>query len=339
MGFMEQARAPDVSNAVSELLERGGELALLAECLGTVRDKLRGRLVLVSGEAGIGKTALLRRFCDEVDSDARVLWGGCDSLFTPRALGPLLDIAQLTGGELARIVESGARPSDVATALMREASGRTPTIIVFEDVHWADEATLDVLGLLGRRIESIPVLLAATYRDELDRTHPLRVVLGELAGPGVRRLKLASLSPKAVEVLAERENADAEQLYRQTGGNPFFVTEALATGGDELPESIRDAVLARASRLSSAARTLLEAVAITPSHCEHWLLESLAGATLEPVEACLASGMLEAHPRGVAFRHELARLALEDCLPMNRRFALHRQALPHPLCVSPTNPP
>jgi DNA-binding CsgD family transcriptional regulator len=256
-----------------------------------------------------------------------VLWGGCDSLFTPRALGPLLDISQLTGGELARSLESEARPSDVATALMREAGKRAPTIVVFEDVHWADEATLDVLGLLGRRIESFPALLVATYRDELDRMHPLRVVLGELPSGGVRRLKLLPLSLSAVATLAELEAGDAEQLYRQTAGNPFFVTEVLATGGDEMPESVRDAVLARASRLSPAARTLLEAVAIAPPQCEFWLLEALAGEALEPLEKCLASGMLEAQPRGLAFRHELARLALEESLAPNRRLALHRQAL------------
>ena len=300
---------------------------MLEECLAVVRRSSRGRLVLVSGEAGIGKTALLRRPCEACGGSARILWGGCDSLFTPRALGPLLDIAELTGGELARSLESGARPSDVATALMHEASRRAPAIVVFEDVHWADEATLDVLGLVGRRIEGFPVLLVVTYRDDLDRAHPLRVVLGELPSAGVRRLKLLPLSLNAVATLAEREIADVEQLHRQTAGNPFFVTEVLATGGGEMPESVRDAVLARASRLSSAAGTLLEAVAIAPPQCELWLLEALAGGALERLEECLASGMLEAQSRGLVFRHELARLALEESLLPSRRLALHRHAL------------
>jgi DNA-binding CsgD family transcriptional regulator/tetratricopeptide (TPR) repeat protein len=324
---MGEAWASEASHTASELLERGGELALLGECLGMVRASSRGRLVLVSGEAGIGKTALLRRFCDEAESSACVLWGGCDPLFTARALGPLLDIAQLTRGELSRSLESGARPFEVVTVLMREAHRRAPTIVVLEDVHWADEATLDVLALLGRRIESFPALLVASYRDELGRTHPLRVVLGELPRVGVHRLKLSPLSPSAVAALAEGRIADAQELYRQTAGNPFFVTEVLAAGGDEMPESARDAVLARASHLSSAARMLLEVVAIAPSQCELWLLEAIAGEAPEALEECLASGMLEAHSRGVAFRHELARLALEASLPANRRIALHRQAL------------
>jgi tetratricopeptide (TPR) repeat protein len=324
---MGQPPTAGVLHTASDLLERGDEFAALEECLGTVRSSSRGRLVLVSGEAGIGKTALLRRFSEASRPVARVLWGGCDSLFTPRALGPLLDIAQLTGGELAHSVESGARPSDVATVLMREAGRRAPTIVVFEDMHWADEATLDVLGLLGRRIHNFPALLVATYRDELDRAHPLRAVLGELTSGSVRRLKLSPLSSSAVATLAGRDVADAEALYRQTGGNPFFVTEVLATGGDEVPQSVRDAVLARASRLSPAARTLLEAVAIAPPQCEFWLLEAVAGDAIERLEDCLSSGMLEAQPRGVAFRHELARLAVEESLPPNRRLALHRRAL------------
>lgn len=282
--LMGEAWASDGSHTASELLERGGELALLEECLGMVRSSSRGCLVLVGGEAGIGKTALLRRFCEAYGGSARVLWGACDSLFTPRALGPLIDIAQLTGDDLARSLESGARPSDVATVLMREAGRRPPTIVVFEDVHWADEATLDVLRLLGRRIESFPALLVATYRDDLDRAHPLRVLLGELPSKGVRRVKLLPLSSSAVATLAEREGADTERLYRQTAGNPFFVTEVLATGGGDIPQSVRDAVLARASRLPSPARALLEAVAIVPPQCEFWLLEALAGEALERLE-------------------------------------------------------
>ena len=325
--LMGPAPSPDASSTASELLERAGEFAVLEESLVAVRETSRGRLVLVSGEAGIGKTALLREFCEASSGSARVLWGGCDSLFSPRALGPLIDIAEATGGELASSLESGARPSDVAAVLMREATRRAPAIVVFEDVHWADEATLDVLGLLGRRIESFPALLIVTYRDALDRADPLRVVLGELPSQRVRRLQLLPLSPSAVATLAGREVVDAEQLYRQTAGNPFFVTEVLATGGDDMPQSVRDAVLARASRLSARARVLLEVVAVAPPQCELWLLEALGGTALERLEECLASGMLETQPRGLVFRHELARLVLEGSLPPNRRLELHRQAL------------
>ena len=200
---------------------------------------------------------------------------------------------------------------------------------MIEDLHWADEATLDVVKLLVRRIEGAPALILASYRDdELDRAHPLRLVLGEFAtGQAVERLKLESLSPAAVATLAEPHGVDVDELYRKTEGNPFFVTEVLAAGEDEIPDTIRDAVLARAARLSPAARTLLEAAAVVPPPVELWLLETLAADVVDQLDECLTSGMLTAAPVGVTFRHELARLAVEESLAPNRRVALHQQAL------------
>src|SRR5207342_1651304 len=112
-----------------------------------------GRLVLLAGEAGGGKTAVVRRFCDEVGPAARLLWGACDPLFTPRPLGPLLDIADEAGGELHAAVESGRGPHEIVSLLLREAAGPLPSIVVMEDVHWADEATFDVLRLLARKVD------------------------------------------------------------------------------------------------------------------------------------------------------------------------------------------
>jgi DNA-binding CsgD family transcriptional regulator/tetratricopeptide (TPR) repeat protein len=317
------------ADAASELLERFEQLSVLAERLAAVRESSHGRLVLVAGEAGVGKTVLVRRFCAEPGRAARILWGACDPLFTPRPLGPLLDVAQTSGGELEELVERGARPHELSKAIMRELGMRAPTILVLEDVHWADEATLDVMRLLARRVETVPTLVIVTYRDdELDRAGPLRIVLGELAtSEAVDRMKLAPLSAPAVAQLAESSGVDADELYRKTAGNPFFVTEILAAGEEEIPHTIRDAVLARAARLNPAARALLEAVAVAPPQAELWLLEALATDVLDHLEECLRSGMLTSEPGGVAFRHELARLAVEESLPPNRSIALHRKAL------------
>jgi len=321
--------APSSSDRRSELLERSRQLGALDESLGAVLSSSRGRLVLVGGEAGVGKTALVSRFCEEHGRSARVLSSACDALFTPRPLGPLLDVAQITGGEFEELVESGARPHEVAAALMGELRTRAPTILVIEDLHWADEATLDVLKLLARRIEGAPALILASYRDdELDRAHPLRLVLGEFAsGQAVERLRIEPLSPAAVATLAEPYGVDADELYRKTEGNPFFVSEVLAAGEGEIPDTVRDAVLARAARLSPAARTLLEAAAVVPPPVELWLLETLAAEVVDQLDECLTSGMLAAAPAGVAFRHELARLAVEGSLAPNRRVALHQKAL------------
>ena len=186
-----------------------------------------------------------------------------------------MDIAEEAGGELAALVAEGATAGTLATALAAEL--RRPAIVVLEDLHWADEATLDVIRLLARRIESLPALVIATYRDdELDRAHPLRMVLGALPSRIADRVAPPPLSPEAVAELAPE--IDHAELHRRTGGNAFFVTEALAAGGADLPATVRDAVLARGARLDPAARALLDAVAIVPQRTELWLLEALTDA-------------------------------------------------------------
>src|SRR5581483_2220631 len=302
----------EADSRVSSLLERSRELAVLADLFASVEETGRGRLVLVAGEAGIGKTALLDAFCAGLDAD-RTLLGACEPLHTARPLAPLLDIAAETGGALAALVERGAGPSAVLAGLLEELRRRPPSVVVLEDLHWADEATLDVLSLLARRIATAPALVAVTYRDtELERHHPLRVALGHLPPPTTLRLTLAPLSAGAVQKLARPDGADPDELFHRTAGNPFYVTEALAGGGGPVPDSVRDAVLARAARLGDGARALLDAVAIAPSHAELWLLEALAGGDLSGLEECLASGMLRTGRSTVAFRHEIARVAVED---------------------------
>jgi DNA-binding CsgD family transcriptional regulator len=315
------------STEAAGLLERGAQLEALGGHLTAVRAQGRGRLVLVAGEAGIGKTALVRSFCDGARG-SRVLRGACDALFTPRPLGPLVDIAADVGGELDAVVAQGAAPGELVAALARELRSRPPDIVVLEDLHWADEATLDVLRLLARRIEAIPALVLATYRDdEIDRRHPLRIVLGELPSGSSARVALPPLSAQAVAQLAGSIGVDHDELHRTTAGNPFFVTEVLAAADAAIPQTVRDAVLARAARLADGPRALLDALAIAPPRAELWLLAALADGELDDLDACLASGMLRAERDAVSFRHEIARVAVEEALSPHRRLALHRKAL------------
>ena len=308
------------------LLERDQQLAALERHFAAVTASMAGRFVFVGGEAGVGKTSLVRRFCAE--QPIRSLSGACDALATPHPLGPFLDIATISG-PLQDVIAGGAQPYEVAASLLNELRSSRPSILVLEDLHWADDATLDVVRLLARRLETVPVLAVGTYRDDqVDRTHRLQILIGELATwPGVARLSLTPLSARAVAELAAPHGVDATELYRNTGGNPFFVSEVLAAGGSRLPQTVQDAVLARVARLQLPARRLVEAVAIVPAGVEVGLLETLERQAIDSLEECLASGVLTSAAGGVAFRHELARMAVEISLPPNRRIALHRAAL------------
>ena len=313
-----------------ELLERESELDLLTHALDAAM-RGTGSLVLVDGEAGVGKTALLHRFLDSVDEEVRALWGSCDPLFTPRPLGPFLDVAETVGGDLLSTVQSDAKPYDVAANLVRLLASplSPPTVLVLDDMHWADEASLDVLRLLARRIESLPVVLVVSYRShEVGPAHALRLVIGELASSrAMHRVHVEPLSRDAVAVLAEPFGVDSSELYRKTAGNALFVTEALAAGESAIPESVRDAVLARAARLCFSAQRLLEIVSIVPQQAELWLLADIEGSAEPDIDECLGSGLLIATRNALAFRHELVRLAIEDSLRPDRRAALHTEVL------------
>ena len=308
------------------ILEREEALTVLSAALEDARSGL-GRIVLVSGEAGIGKTTLVRAFEETAQDTVRLVTGACEALFTPRPLGPIHDLAGVVGGPLLDALTKGSDRVTILAALVAELRSK-PTLVVLEDVHWADEATLDTISYLGRRLHEAPSLVVLTFRDdELDARHPLRLVVGELPSRSTVRIRLTPLSPAAVEELARRAERPAHKLYDITGGNPFFVTEVLAGGDDEIPATVRDAVLARAGRLNRAGRRLLDAVAVVPGEVELWLLERLASDELSHLDECIASGMLTGTPPGVEFRHELARLAIEESLTPDRRVALNRAAL------------
>jgi len=288
-----------------------------------------GRIVLVSGEAGIGKTTLVEGFAERHHAKARVLWGACDALFTPRPLGPLYDIAPQTQGELVTLLEHQApRPSIFSAVVDELQKTKAPSITVVEDVHWADEATLDLLKFLGRRISRIKSMLIITYRDdEVSPDHPLRLVLGDLPHRSVARFRLLPLSEASVNMLAERAGRRIEDLYEVTGGNPFFVTEALASKGAGIPSTVRDAVLSRAARLSPAARAVLELASVVPARTQMWLLNDSIRPDEALLEECVSSGILRYEADAIAFRHELARRAIADSLSVHRRQSLHALVL------------
>ncbi|WP_232667460.1 ATP-binding protein [Pseudonocardia sp. TRM90224] len=325
---------------MAALLERESVLRSLLSHVERASAR-QGRLVLLYGEAGIGKTSVVRSLAERIGPDARVLVGSCDPLTTPRPLGPLVDIAPRLGPAVARSMEGAANgaapPNTVFAALLDELDRSSrPTVIVFEDVHWADSGTFDLLRYLGRRISATPATLIATYRDdEVGPAHPFSVVLGDLAHTAsTHREGLDRLSPHAVRALASAaapaatHRADADELYRVTGGNPFFVTELLAAGAAGTPASIRDAVLGRVARLSPESRRVVDVVAVLGSPAPAQVLHAVLGDGYGlAVESAVQSGVLVAAGLAVSFRHELARQAVLAAVADIRRFELSGRAL------------
>jgi DNA-binding CsgD family transcriptional regulator len=303
------------------LLERAWARADLLAALDALRAGTGG-VVLVQGEAGIGKTSLVRAFRADVGTRARVLTGGCDDLAVPRPLGAVLELAEDVPGLAAEVADSAD-----ATRTLLAALRDGPTVCLVEDVHWADEATLDVLSSIARRVAELPVLLVLTFRDdEVPAGHPLRRTLAAAPAPLTRRIALPALTLDAVRRLAGPAG-DAATVHAVTGGNPFFVTELLHAGGpDRTPQSVRDAVLGRFARLGPAARATAELVAVVPGRTEAWLVDACQAGDAD-VAGAEAQGLLVVAAGGVRYRHELARWAVEEELTGQRRRELNRTVL------------
>lgn len=284
----------------------------------------RGQWVLVSGTAGAGKTSVVRALADKPGRHLRVLYGWCDAFTTPRALGPIRDMAR-SEPLIADLLASGDIES-VSTGFLDELS-RRPTLMVVEDAHWADEATLDLIRILGRRIHSLPSMLVVTHRSELDPNHPLRLLAGDLAGvPALRRVEVPPLTLDGVTTLVDGHPVEAGHLHRITGGNPLYVTEVLAAPGWTVPPTVSDAVLARVARLSEDAQGVVRTVSLDPTRIE-WNILTASGHHRAVLEEAVVSGVVDASESAVWFHHELARLAVYDAIEPSARRDAHRDLL------------
>ena len=308
------------------LVERDEPLRILRHAL-TRAESGTGSVAFVAGEAGIGKTGLLRALAD-AGGGVRVWWGACDALQTPHPLAPLYDIARSSDAGFGAQLRAGVDRTALFEKFIEELQSPRATLLVVEDVHWADEATLDLLKFLGRRIDRLPCLLVATYRsDDLGVEHPLRRTVGELPSANVTHLELSRLSKEGVAALAHRALQSADGIYEATNGNPFFVTELLRSTGDRTPRSIEDLVLGRFSRLPPDSQAILKAVSIVPREIERSFLEALLEVSLPALERCLNCGLLEADAESVRFRHELARRVVENSLSPPAARSLHQRVL------------
>ena len=320
------------------LLERERELAELGDAVRAAIDG-SGCVLLVHGEAGIGKSSLVGALRDRPPAGSRVLVGACDALSTPRTLGPLRDLTPFVGSRLGDALRAGDR-EEVLTALHEELASAPGTVLVVEDVHWSDEATLDVLRFLGRRIDELRAVLVLTYRDdELDRDHPLARLLGDLR-VNVRHLPLRRLSAAAVGELTAHSGVDPDRVYALTGGNPYFASEIIASAdAAHVPRTVVDAVTARLRRLDRATQAHVEQLAVVPSAVSMSELAHLVPGGLGALGAAEEAGLITVRPEAVQFRHRAdspRRRRHPDRVPAHRaqrpraRDAARRRRRPRP---------
>ena len=282
-----------------------------------------------SGEAGIGKTSLVRAFCQEKKDRATIYLGTCDALFTPRPLAPLYDIIwQIWGDEWKKEGNIEDRVSLFTQFFHRLGNQDGTTILVFEDIHWADEATLDFIKFLARRITRIHCLFILTYRDdEVHALHPLRNLLGQLPSHSFTRLQPAPLSKEAVGRLASEKGYNGENVYSISGGNPFYVNEILASYSPGIPENIKDSILSVYHRLDEKTKQLWEILSVQPTGFELDYLGQLEPDYDASLAPCLEAKILLLKEGRLFFKHQLYRRTIETALSPFLRVALHKKIL------------
>jgi DNA-binding CsgD family transcriptional regulator len=311
------------------LLERKALLDALSSALARARHGIGG-IVLVAGEAGAGKSSLVQAFARERALHARALIGACDPVEPPRPFAPIQDVAGQLGPRLRAALAAGERAAVFeATIEALDRPGGAPTVLVLEDLHWADEPTLDLLRVLGRRITGMPLLAIGTYRvEEAESAHALRVALGDLPRAAVTELHVPALTLTAVTRLVAGTRLDPRALYAATAGNAFYVTEAIGGGGEEaIPSSVRDAVGARIRRLSAAARATVDAAAVLGYPAPAAFLARVARRPGATIDEGVQRSVLVADGDELRFRHELARLAVLAGVRDSTRRVVHARAL------------
>ena len=311
-----------------ELIERAGIIAGLQTAFNNVAAG-EGHCVFISGEAGIGKTALVKEFCRQHREDCTIYHGACDALFTPRTLAPLYDIIWQVKSDL---LPSGNTISDrsllFANFFQALSNKQAMSVIVFEDIHWADEATFDFIKFFGRRIAQLRCLFIVTYRDdELSSRQLLKNVLADISSDVFSRIQLMPLSREAVHKLANAKGFDADNVYDISGGNPFYVNEILASYSPGIPENIKDSILAVYERQEEGTKNAWQLFSVIPEGLELGSFATLKAGWDEGMDHCFALNVIIIKNERIVFKHELYRRTIEASLSPFKRISLNKKIL------------
>ncbi|MBS45437.1 MAG: hypothetical protein CMH83_20155 [Nocardioides sp.] len=315
------------------LVEREEQLAALTRWAADAAAG-SGRVVVVRGEAGIGKTSLVDRLVAGAVEDAptaRWSTGRCDVQAARRPLAPWHDLAGDLGPGVAAALEADDRTALFAAVLGAVRAPLPASVVrglVVEDVHWADDASLDLVEAVARRVVDAPVMLVLTCReDDEDVPDQVRTALGEIVRlPASRRLDVPRLSRDGVAALTGADTRDPGVLHDLTGGNPFFLVELLRSPGAEAPPSVRDVVLGQVAGLDAEVREELDLAAVAGDRLLRDA-EVREAVLSERAERDLVRRGLLVDGDRLRFRHEITRQTVVHAVPGRRRTALHRRLL------------
>jgi len=312
----------------NELIERADFLNSLQMKFESVTEG-EGHCILLSGEAGIGKTSLIKSFYNEKKDNCKIYQGTCDALFTPRPLAPIYDIIwQIQKDTQENELHNVERSLLFNQLFIGLEQQKKPVIIIIEDIHWADEATLDFIKFFARRISRIHCLFILSYRDnEILDNHPLRNVLGQLPSDSLTRLQLQHLSRHAVEKMAEERGYKGEDVFSISGGNPFYVTEILASYSPGVPDNIKDAILSVYHRQEKGTKNAWEICSVIPEGLEISRFAKIKASWDEGMDHCFALQIIIVKKNRVVFKHELYRRTIEGSLSPFKRIALNKKML------------
>lgn len=308
------------------LIERDGLMTSLRKHFDNVSEG-EGHCILLSGEAGIGKTALVKEFCKLHSNTCTIYQGACDDLFTPRPLAPLYDVLWQVNKERWPVPSSHEERSALFASFFQELSTKKGrSLIVFEDIHWADEGTLDFIKFFARRLGQLPCLFILTYRDnEVNTNRPLRNVLGQLPPDSFTKLALAPLSKQAVIDMAVLKGYNGEEVYSISGGNPFYVNEILASYSPGIPDNIKDSILAVFERQRESIKNSWRIWSIMPEGLEVDRVAKVK--TMFDLEHCFAMNVIIVQNGKVVIKHELYRRTIEESLTPLKKIELNKKML------------